>query len=121
MEARVQGCVTCHGVQAPSLAGLYGREEEVILPNGRRQRVRVDEAYLRESILDSGAAVVADYQPIMPSFRGQLSEEQLLHLVAYIKSLRDARGPGAQRPQAGDRVPDKTPSAPGPSQQTPKD
>jgi cytochrome c oxidase subunit 2 len=121
---RQYGCVTCHGVQAPSLAGIYGREEEVVRPNGRRERVKVDEAYLRESILESGAAVVAGYQPIMPSFRGQLSEEQLLQLVAYIKSLRDARGPDANQPQPGgmrDRVPDKTPSAPGPSQQTPRD
>ena len=117
-------CVTCHGVQAPSLAGLYGSEEEVVLPNGQRQRVKVDETYLRESILDSGAKVVAGYQPIMPSFRAQLGEEQVLQLVAYIKSLRDARGPAGQGPQPGgmrDRVPDKTPSAPGPSQQTQKD
>jgi hypothetical protein len=79
---------------------------------------------LRESILDSGAAVVAGYQPIMPSFRNQLSEEQLLQLVAYIKSLRDARGPGGAGGAPGgmrEPVPDKTPSAPGPSQQTSKD
>jgi cytochrome c oxidase subunit 2 len=121
---RQYGCVTCHGVQAPSLAGIYGREEEVVRRNGRRERVRVDEAYLRESIMESGAAVVAGYQPIMPSFRGQLSEEQLMQLVAYIKSLRNARGPDANQPQAGgmrDRVPEKTPSAPGPSRQTPRD
>ena len=93
---RQKGCVTCHGVQAPSLAGIFGRDEEVVLPSGRRQRVRVDEAYLRESILDSGAKLVAGYQPVMPSFRGQLNEEQLLQLVAYIKSLRDARGPQTQ-------------------------
>jgi cytochrome c oxidase subunit 2 len=113
---RQYGCVTCHGVTAPSLAGLYGREEEVVLPSGRRQRVKVDEGYLRESILDSGAAVVVDYKPIMPSFRNQLSEEQLLQLVAYIKSLRDARGPGGTG-----AAPDKTPATPGPSQQTPRD
>jgi cytochrome c oxidase subunit 2 len=128
---RQYGCVTCHGVQAPSLAGLFGREEDVTRPNGRRERVRVDEAYLRESILNSGAAVVAGYQPIMPSFRGQLSEEQLLQLVSYIKSLRDARAPETQPGQApggpplpgsaNPRVPDKTPATPGPSQRTPRD
>ena len=60
----------------------------------------------------------------LESFRGQLSEEQLMQLVAYIKSLRDARGPDANQPQPGgmrDRVPDKTPSAPGPSRQTQRD
>ena len=96
---RQYGCVTCHGVQAPSLAGLYGREEDVVLPNGQRTRVKVDEAYLRESILESGAKIVAGYQPIMPSFRAQLSEEQLLQLVSYIKSLRNARAPDT-RPAA---------------------
>ena len=101
------GCITCHGVQAPSLAGVYGREQDVVLPSGRTQRVVADEAYLRESILDSGAKVVAGYQPIMPSFRGQLNEEQLIQLVAYIKSLRGAA--------------DKTPTAPGPTGPTPRD
>ena len=102
------GCVTCHGVQAPSLAGIFGREQDVVLQSGRRQRVVADEAYLRESILDSGAKVVAGYQPIMPSFRGQLSEEQLIQLIAYIKSLRGAAG-------------DRTPEAPGPARQTQRD
>jgi cytochrome c oxidase subunit 2 len=117
------GCITCHGVQAPTLAGVYGREQDVVLPSGRRERVVADEAYLRESIMDSGAKVVAGYQPIMPSFRGQLSEEQLIQLIAYIKSLRGAQGGDGAAPSgaAGVRVPDKTPATPGPSQQTPKD
>jgi cytochrome c oxidase subunit 2 len=117
------GCITCHGVQAPTLAGVYGSEQDVVLPNGRRARVVADEAYLRESIMDSGAKVVAGYQPIMPSFRGQLSEEQLIQLIAYIKSLRGARGGEGAAPAgaAGVRVPDKTPATPGPSRQTPKD
>ena len=119
------GCTTCHGVQAPSLAGLYGREQDVVLPSGQRQRVVADEHYLRESIMDSGAKVVAGYQPIMPSFRGQLSEEQLIQLIAYIKSLKGAQlgGPGAATQPAGPviRTPDKTPQAPGPSRQTPRD
>ena len=120
------GCATCHGVQAPSLAGLFGREQDVVLPSGQRSRVKADESYLRESILDSGAKVVAGYQPIMPSFRGQLSEEQLIQLVAYIKSLRGAQaGPAgsAPPPQGGpvDRTPDKTPETPGPARQTQND
>jgi cytochrome c oxidase subunit 2 len=51
--------------------------------------VTADEQYLRESILDSTAKVVAGYAPLMPSFRGQVSEEQLMELIAYIKSLRE--------------------------------
>jgi cytochrome c oxidase subunit 2 len=118
-----RGCITCHGVQAPSLAGIFGREQDVVLPNGRTQRVVADEAYLRESILDSGAKVVAGYQPIMPSFRGQLNEEQLIQLVTYIKSLRGAQGggPAATQQSDGVRVPDKSPATPGPANQTPRD
>lgn len=116
------GCITCHGVQAPTLAGLYGRQRDVILPSGRQTTVVADENYLRESILDSSARIVAGYQPVMPSFRGQLSEEQLIQLVAYIKSLRGAQTGGATQPTGpAIRTPDKTPYAPGPSQQTQKD
>ncbi len=49
--------------------------------------VRADDAYLRESILDPTAKVVAGYRPMMPTFKGQVSEEGLLQLIAYIKSL----------------------------------
>ena len=101
------GCATCHGVTAPSLAGLYGTEREVVLPNGRRQAVRADESYLRESILESGAKVVPGFEPIMPSFRGQMSEEQIIQLISFIKSIRGAA--------------DKTPLTPGPSERTIKD
>jgi cytochrome c oxidase subunit 2 len=90
------GCITCHGVQAPSLAGLYGTD--VTLADG--SRMRADDAYLRESILDSGARVVQGYAPIMPSYRGQITEEQLFDLMAYIKSLAH---PDKQSSGGGDR------------------
>jgi cytochrome c oxidase subunit II len=78
------GCVTCHGVRAPGLLGLYGSRRQ--LRDGRV--VEADENYIRESILDSTAKIVAGYEPIMPSYRSQVSEEQLMHLVAYVKSLK---------------------------------
>jgi cytochrome c oxidase subunit 2 len=77
------GCAQCHGQLAPTLAGLYGRN--VQLDNGRT--VVADESYIRESILNPPAKIVANYPARMPSFRGQLSEEQLIDLVEYIKSL----------------------------------
>ncbi len=46
-----------------------------------------DEGYLRESILNPAAKIVAGYQPIMPTYKGQISEENVLRLIAYIKSL----------------------------------
>lgn len=78
------GCVTCHGTgKGPPFTGLYGKP--VLLSNG--QTVTADDDYLRESILVPGAKIVNGYAAIMPTFKGQISEEQLLQLIAYIKSL----------------------------------
>lgn len=82
------GCASCHGANAeggrgPALLGVYG--SNVVLNNG--QSLKADEAYVRESILNPQAKIVTGFGPIMPSFQGQLSEEQLLQLVAYVKSL----------------------------------
>jgi cytochrome c oxidase subunit II len=86
---RELGCSGCHGadaaVHAPRLEGLYGRP--VPLSNGRF--AIADERYLRDSILDPAAQVAAGYPPIMPSFAGMVSEEQILDLIAYIESLAD--------------------------------
>jgi len=81
------GCITCHRgdsqARGPNLTGLYGRP--VSLTDGRT--VVADDAYIRESILDPRAKIVAGFEPIMPSFRGQVDEEGILALIAYIKSL----------------------------------
>lgn len=78
------GCSTCHDTgKAPSFSGLYG--SQVLLSNG--QTVLADDAYIRESILYPSAKIVAGYQPIMPTYQGQLNEQQILQLSAYIKSL----------------------------------
>jgi cytochrome c oxidase subunit II len=81
------GCAVCHqpgsAERGPRLGGIYGGR--VTLTTG--EAVAVDEAYIRESIVSPVAKVVAGYQPVMPTFQGLLSEEQLLALVAYIKSL----------------------------------
>jgi cytochrome c oxidase subunit 2 len=67
---------------------LFGRP--VKLSDGTT--VIADEAYIRESVLYPSAKIVAGYQPIMPTYKGQVSEEQLLQLMAYIKSLSSAEG-----------------------------
>lgn len=80
------GCVSCHGVStgmAPSLAGLY--MSKVHLTSGAT--AIANDAYIREAILDPSAHVPVGYQPIMPVFKDQLNEEQVLDLIAYIKSL----------------------------------
>jgi cytochrome c oxidase subunit II len=83
------GCAACHGQQAPTLAGVYGTPQT--MQDGTK--VLADEDYVRESILYPRAKIVAGYQPIMPSFQGQLSEEQIFQLIAYIKSLKNPAGP----------------------------
>ncbi|HEY0511961.1 MAG TPA: cytochrome c oxidase subunit II [Thermoanaerobaculia bacterium] len=82
-------CVTCHratpGVtqRGPSLEGVYG--SQVKLADGRT--VVADDNYVRESILNPTAKVVAGFDPVMPTFAGQVSEEQLTQLIAYVRSL----------------------------------
>ena len=78
------GCNTCHGTgRGPSFAGLYG--SKVKLTNG--ETVVADDDYIRKCILNPSSQRVAGYEPIMPTFQGQLGEEQILQLTAYIKSL----------------------------------
>jgi cytochrome c oxidase subunit 2 len=105
-------CVTCHSAdshaRAPVLENLYGHE--VHLSDGRV--VVADEAYLRKSILEPAADVVQGWQPIMPTFQGQLAyhaedpvedltqEEALIQLIAYLKTL----GPG-QTPRRAEAFP----------------
>jgi cytochrome c oxidase subunit 2 len=83
-----QGCITCHKTDSsgrgPVLTGVFG--STVQLMDGRR--VVADENYLRESIMNPQAKIVLGYQPIMPTFQGTVSEENLLQLIAYIKSLK---------------------------------
>jgi len=82
-----RACVTCHLESGqgpgPSLVGVPG--STVKLADG--SSVVADDTYLRESILNPFAKLVQGYPPVMPPFQGQLSEEQLMQLLAYIKSL----------------------------------
>ena len=83
------GCVSCHGAngeggRGPTLAGLFGRQTQLV----GGQSVRADEAYIRESILNPQAKIVDGFGPIMPTFQGQISEDQLVQLLAFIKSLQ---------------------------------
>ena len=81
-------CNTCHRPDAqgrgPVLQNLFGKTVE--LASG--ERVVVDEAYVRESILNPQAKVTLGFQPIMPTFQGLVTEEQLLQLIEYVKSLQ---------------------------------
>jgi cytochrome c oxidase subunit 2 len=84
---RELGCSGCHlgnaVVRAPQLEGLYGK----LVPLQNGQIVRADDKYLRDSILLPASQVAAGYETVMPTYQGHISEEELLQLVAYIKSL----------------------------------
>ncbi len=99
-----RNCVTCHrgdtGARGPLIAGIFGKR--IALQNG--ETVLADEAYIRESILSPAARIVAGYQPIMPPYQGQLTEEQLLQLIAYLQSLPPPSGetpPAPETPAPG--------------------
>jgi cytochrome c oxidase subunit II len=93
-----KACATCHqpqgGALGPSLVGIYGKR--VTMADG--SEVQVDENYLRESILQPASKLVAGYQPVMPTFQGQLSEDQVIQLIQYIKSLKPPDGGVAAAP-----------------------
>lgn len=89
-------CLTCHnsvsGPRGPDLGGLFGKT--VRLRDGRA--VTADENYLREAILRPAGKIVEGYENLMPPYEGQLSEEDVLHLIAYIKSLSPGQTPAAR-------------------------
>lgn len=87
------GCSGCHGnasnVRAPALEGLFGRP----VPLADGTIATADERYLRDSILQPRAQIVAGFDPVMPSYGGRIAEDDLIAVVAYIKSLADAERP----------------------------
>jgi cytochrome c oxidase subunit 2 len=90
--------------RGPSLNDIYGKP--VQLQSG--STVIADDAYIRESIVNPQAQIVAGSQPIMPTFQGLVSEEQLLQLIAYVRSLSQQPAAPAgttapTMPQASDR------------------
>jgi cytochrome c oxidase subunit 2 len=91
-------CITCHRddaqARAPQLKGLFGHT--VRLQGGAT--VTADEAYIRESIVNPQAKIVDGFAPIMPTFQGMVTEEQLLQLIAYVRSLGEQTPPPSAAP-----------------------
>ncbi len=84
-----KACVTCHSIDGkpgtgPSFLGIFGHE--VQLADG--SKITVDENYIRESLLQPQAKIVAGFQPVMPTFQGILKDREIDALVAYIKTLK---------------------------------
>lgn len=84
-------CVACHGLTAadakgrpgPTFYGVFGRQEELV--DGS---VQVDENYIRESIMKPMAKVVKGYNPVMPTFAGQLDESEIMGIIEYLKTVK---------------------------------
>ncbi len=93
------GCASCHAggpqQRGAKLEGIFNKNVKLV----GGQTVVADEAYIRESILNPGGQIVEGFQPIMPTFKGQVTEEQIVSLVAYIKSLSgDTSSPASAAP-----------------------
>ena len=99
--AGTQGCFKCHTMDGaphigPTFLGLYDRMEK--LENG--QTIRVDEAYITQSMMDPGAHLVTGFGNVMPSYQGKLHGAETAAIVEYIKTLRtpDIRTGASQGP-----------------------
>ncbi len=130
MYYRNRGCMQCHSIDGsriigPSFRDLFGREET--MRDG--QKVQVDENYVRESILEPSAKVVASFDPVMPSFKGSLNDKDINAICEYLKSIsKNYHGPmlptqvgetGAQTTKPGSSSPEMTgPAGHGPAPTT---
>nr|HQU93547.1 cytochrome c oxidase subunit II [Pyrinomonadaceae bacterium] len=94
------GCASCHAGGADQrgakLENIFGHDVKLV----GGETVKVTDEYIRNSILNPSSQIVEGYQPIMPTFKGQVTEEQLVSLVAYIKSLSGVTGSAATPPAA---------------------
>ena len=89
----IGGCVACHSIDGtrgngPTWKNIWGQTENVLV-KGEPQTVTVDEDYVRESILNPNAKLVAGFAPIMNTYKGQLSDSQIAALIEFIKTLSD--------------------------------
>ena len=90
--ATTKGCIACHSsdgtrLVGPSFRGMYGMSETVVTDGGERE-VKIDEEYLRRSIVEPNADIVRGYQPLMPPQQGLVTEDEVEALIAYIASLK---------------------------------
>ncbi len=99
------GCASCHAggpqQRGAKLEGIFGKDVKLV----GGQTVKVDDKYIRDSILNPSGQIVEGFQPIMPTFKGQVNEEQLVSLVAYIKSLSGVTAPTSSSGDAGQAQP----------------
>jgi len=116
---RQLGCGGCHGpganVRAPMLNGLYGSAVPIELPGGSTRVITADQRYIHDAILAPEQEIAAGYKPIMPTFKNQLDEVEVLEIIEYIKSLDTSNGgrnsAAAEPSNPGRPRPDTAPQA----------
>jgi cytochrome c oxidase subunit II len=93
----MRGCSGCHAVNstihAPLLDNIYGKR----VPLSDGTFVTADEQYLRDSILQPNKQIAAGFAPVMPTYQGQISEDELNAIIAYLKSLGTSEGSASER------------------------
>ena len=99
-----RGCSGCHSIDGskrvgPSFKESYGNQR----PLASGETVTADENYIRESVLYPKAKVVAGYQPVMPSYKGQLSDDDIYSIIEYLKSISDYTPTAAASAEAAPR------------------
>jgi cytochrome c oxidase subunit 2 len=89
---RIRACAQCHSVDGrggigPTFKDLFGHRQK--LTDG--SEVLVDENYIRESILEPGAKIVAGYDAVMPTYQGRITEDDITSIIHYLKSLSESK------------------------------
>jgi cytochrome c oxidase subunit 2 len=90
---QVRGCQQCHSMDGsaktgPTLLGVFGRVESTSVGG----TVTADENYIRQSILEPNAVVVAGYEPVMPTYQGRLTDQEIAAIIEYLKAPEGASG-----------------------------
>jgi cytochrome c oxidase subunit 2 len=91
---KIQGCIACHSsdgskIVGPSYLNLFG-SQQVVIRNGVEMTVTVDEAYIKQRILDPAFQVVKGYpKGLMQSYKGKISDADIAKIVEYIESLNE--------------------------------
>ncbi len=93
MLVKKKGCLQCHSVNGsplvgPSFKDVFGHE--VTTRDGKK--ILADEDYIRQSILEPLAEVVAGFEPVMPTFSGKVKDKEISAIIAYLKTLSDKGG-----------------------------
>jgi cytochrome c oxidase subunit 2 len=86
-----EGCLSCHSIDSsvlfgPSFKNIYMRKTIVISDNQEKE-VIANDAYIKDSILTPKKDIVKGYKPIMPSLKGHLSEEEIVEIINYFKTI----------------------------------